>query len=353
MKLVRSAVRQSLRLAYKAAAASYDAAAVGSVFGGLCRYYAYGDTSEKARVSVLNLHCRTNGRFTDALASMLRMARPPREPANVEGFLGKLSIVDQEMIIEKIAQDGFYVFDQTLPDEVCDKIQRFASTTPAVIEGRDRDDRVVFDPTTPISKTYRIREQDIVANDAMQRLMADPSFLTIAERYLRTLPILSMMNLWWSPTFGDKPGAEAAQEFHFDFDPPPIWLLFFIYLTDVGPDNGPHVYVRGSHIAGHPSTRLLLKRGYVRIPDEDIVAAFGRDNVVELYGKRGTILAVDTRGFHKGKMVNSGHRLMAQLTFSCPPFSAAYGRRQPLPQSLVPELVAAVDSAPRVFERYQ
>ena len=128
--------------------------------------------------------------------------------------------------------------------------------------------------------------------------------------------------------------------------------MFFIYLTDVGPENGPHVYARGSHIAGHPSAGPLLSRGYVRIPDPDIAAAFGKENMVELLGKRGTILAVDTRGFHKGKMLTAGHRLMTQLTYSYPPYSGAHGVAKKIGGEVDPSLAKAIKTTPRVFERY-
>jgi hypothetical protein len=281
------------------------------------------------------------------------MVRPPRATAPVTGLLGTLSIDEQRTIAGAIARDGYHIFTRRLPPALCDEIERFAAQTPALVEGRARDDRVVFDPAAPISKTYRILEGAAVENRAMQVLMADPSNLAIAELYLGTHPILSGVNLWWSPTFGDTPGADAAQQFHFDFDPPPIWLLFFVYLSDVGPKNGPHVFVRGSHVAAHPASAKLLARGYVRISDDEIAAAYGRENVVELYGKRGTVLAVDTRGFHKGKMPTSGHRLMAQLTYSCPAFSNAHGRHIAMPKAIDPALAAAMAATPRVFERFR
>ena len=112
------------------------------------------------------------------------------------------------------------------------------------------------------------------------------------------------------------------------------------------------MYARGSHIAGHSAAGPLLSRGYVRIPDADVAAAFGRENVVELFGKRGTVLAVDTRGFHKGKMLTSGHRLMTQLTYSCPPYSGAHGPGQKFSGDLDKSLADALKASPRVFERY-
>jgi hypothetical protein len=273
----------------------------------------------------------------------------------VSGFLGDLSVEAQRSIAARIERDGYYVFERRLPTELCDGIERFAFRTPCTVEGRSRklEDRVIFDPTAPISKTYRVTEDEVIRESALQRLMADPSFLSVAEVYLKSHPILSMVNLWWSPTYGSRPGGDAAQEFHFDFDPPPIWLLFFVYLTDVGPANGAHVFVRGSHTAGHPAAAELRARGYVRISDEDIAASFGAENVIELYGKRGTVIAVDTRGFHKGKMLTSGHRLMAQLTYSCPPYSGAHGRQVKLPANVDPSLAAAIVATPRVYEKYR
>jgi hypothetical protein len=322
---------------------------------GLWSYYTRGDVSLEARRALLDLHCETNGRFTDTLAKAVRMVRPARRPAPVKGFLGDLSVERETEFANLIARDGFYNFGPKIPVDVCDAITEYALRTSCTVEGRGSapENRMIFDPAAaPVSKTYRIPESECIKDHAVQKLMADPSMLAIAEIYLRTHPILSGTNVWWSATFGNEPGGDAAQEFHFDFDPPPIWLLFFVYLTDVGPDNGPHVYARGTHLSNIPAAGPLLARGYVRIPDQDVAAAFGKDSIVELHGKRGTVLAVDTRGFHKGKMLTTGHRLMAQLTYSCPPYSGAHARRQTLPADLDPSLAAAIKATPRVFQKY-
>ena len=261
------------------------------VVGGLWQYYTGKEISTEARRSLLELHCETNGVFTDSVAKIVRRVRPPRKTVPTKGILGYLSVYDQNNIADFIGKHGYYSFGAKIPPDLCDAITEYALQTPCRVEGRDREDRVLFNPDEPpISKTYRISEGECIANPSVQKLMADPSMLAIAETYLRTHPILSSTNLWWSAAFGDRPGDQAAQEFHFDFDPPPAWLLFFIYLTDVGPENGPHVYARGSHVAGIPATAEILSRGYVRIPDEDIEAAFGKERIVELHGKRGTVL---------------------------------------------------------------
>ena len=346
-RAVSSAWRRTSTIRIRVAKLRSQISLVRSVFSGLYQYYTKGDVSLEARSALLRLHCETNARFTDRLATVLRMVRPPRRPSPVSGVLGDLSVAAQRAIVNSIARDGYHIFDRRLPAELCDEIERFAARTPAVVEST-QGERVIFDARAPISKTYRIPEIEVITNNGIELLMADRSFLAISELYLRTLPILDSVNMWWSATYGDKPGGAAAQEFHFDFDPPPIWLHFFIYLTDVGPENGPHVIVRGSHIAGHPAAGPLLTRGYVRISDEDIAQSFGAENIKELCGKRGTILAVVTRGFHKGKMPMVGQRLIAQYIYACPPYSGANGRRVPLPTEVNPGLAAALAKMPRV-----
>jgi hypothetical protein len=310
-------------------------------------------TTAKVRLSLMRLHCATNGKTSDVLARFLKMFEGMRKPQAVSGVLGSLSVAEQARIVESISTNGFYVFEDKLPAELCDRIAEFARITPAALDGKSPDQPEVFDPANPKSKAYRLAERSIVQNGAIQEVIADPSILAIAEGYIGITPMLSMLNLWWSSTYSDDPGDTAAQQFHFDFDPPPKWLLFFVYLTDVGPDNGPHVFVRGSHKAGHQAASSLLKRGYVRITDTEIASSFGPENIVEIHGKRGTILAVDTRGFHKGKTLTQGHRLMAQLTYSYPTFSGAHGGVERLKNDLVlPQLLSAARALPKVFSRY-
>lgn len=73
---------------------------------------------------------------------------------------------------------------------------------------------------------------------------------------------------------------------------------------------------------------------------------------MELRGKRGTILAVDTRGFHKGKPLEAGSRLMAQLIFAFPQFSGGHVARQSLPPVMHPRLVRAIGETPRLYQKF-
>lgn len=322
---------------------------------GLLGYYRSGSVTPEARSLVLDRFCQTNGRFTEILASVLRMVRPARRASAADGLLGSFSADKQKQIVESIRRDGFYVFEQRLPAEICDQIENFARATPTVVHGHSKnsDDRFIFDPSQPMGKKYSVVEGEIVRNSAMQQLMGDPAILAIAEGYLQTLPMLGDVTLWWSAVHRGSADHDAGQNFHFDFDTPPRWLMIFIYLTDVDSDNGPHIYVRGSHRAGLPENSELRGRGYVRIPDREVTAAWGEENVVELRGARGTVLAVDTMGFHKGKPLVTGHRLMGQLIYSYAHFTGAHQARVALPENLHPVLAKAAAENPRVYWKFR
>jgi hypothetical protein len=265
----------------------------------------------------------------------------------------------QDKITEAIGQDGFFVFDEKVPANVCDEIERFAACTPALIHdaGEVERPRMVYDPAAPVSKIYRLPESESIGNQGVQRLVGDPAFLRIAERYLGTLPLFSEFGLWWSPAGDRWPHQDAAQKFHFDFDAPPSWLKLFVYLTDVGPDNGPHTYVRGSHRSDNPATRRLLQRGYARVSDKDICDAFGDDNVVSIQGKRGTVFFADTRGFHKGLAPAAGHRLMAVSLYGPPHFNDWIDEGKPphisLPPDIEPSFATALNNTPRAYQKYR
>lgn len=149
----------------------------------------------------------------------------------------------------------------------------------------------------------------------LMALVNDPSVLRLAEAYLGCKPTLSSLGVRWSLPGGE--GRARYQAFHRDVDD---WrfLKFFIYLTDVGPDCGPHVYVRGSHRRrfGFSSRRYSL---------DEINARFGADSLLTVTGPAGAAFIADTVGVHCGGPPSGRPRLMLQAQYSIlPVFAFAY-----------------------------
>ncbi len=65
------------------------------------------------------------------------------------------------------------------------------------VGGRERDRRP-FDPLRPDGIRFDLDESDIVALEAAQRLIGDPSLLAVASEYLGTEAIQDLVAMWWS-----------------------------------------------------------------------------------------------------------------------------------------------------------
>jgi hypothetical protein len=305
-------------------------------------------TPQIAMLSLRRLFVATDGRVNDASARVSGMLHPPRSVAPVEGVLGRLADADVKRLAGEIERDGFTVFDATLSPELCDRITDYALSTPARLvpaPGSGSATRV-YERTDPQAPRYEFDEETIYGLQDLQELLADRSLIAVAQQYLGCAPVNDLVTMWWSPATGTGPSSAAAQLFHFDMDRLKF-LKFFFYLTDVDADHGPHVYVRGSHVR---KPAALRRDG--RIEDADIVAEYGEDAIVEITGKRGSILAVDTRGFHKGKVPVAGDRLLLQFEFANSLFGAPYNRIT-VNGGWEPGVKAAVQSDRRAFKRFE
>jgi hypothetical protein len=103
---------------------------------------------------------------------------------------------------------------------------------------------------------------------------------------------LQTCQIWASLAFGDGPSSEVTQRFHYD-TAHPHFIKFFVYLTDVDSDNGPHCVVPTSHrpdIAG-----WKLRFVTVRISDEQIERVYP-GMTRELVGPKGTVIAAADAG---------------------------------------------------------
>lgn len=322
-----------------------------SVSEGLAAFKATGQTPPESYQSLITLHCLTGGRSNDALHEALCKEFPPDTLPSTTGVLGDLAPTDVARVAGEVADKGYYVFPQKLPAETCDRLERFALSTPGRLRPRreGQPETALYDRAKPRAETYMFAEGDSLTSPDIQALAADTSLLAVAQAYLRSQPILDIVAFWWSTAFTQVASDEAAQLYHFDMDRIK-WLKFFFYLSDVTTETGPHCYVAGSQKAGAGASELL-SRGYVRIPDEDMAKHYPKEAFVEITGPRGTIVAVDTRGFHKGKPLSTGERLLLQLEYADSLFGGAFSRTPLHPQAGT-GLAERIAQFPRLYSKY-
>ena len=295
-----------------------------SFASGYRTYKKSGVTPEDAYSSMRRLYRKTNGRFNDAMGSLCKALHRKRPTDLAASRFESVTKEEIKQAGNAIRKNGFHLFQRKLDSETCSKLLEFSLSHPAKAVAHDSnsgDEKTVFDRENPQSIRHQFSADDLFQNEIVQELATDPYFFSIAQEYLGFNPVFDVLAMWWSaPTTDEKLQSRAAQLYHFDMDRLKF-VKFFIYLTDVGPDNGPHCYIRGSH-QRKPSE--LLKDA--RLSDEEVLKHYPADDLVELTGSPGTILAVDTRGFHKGKPLVSDDRLIFQVQFA----DSLFGQNYPL-----------------------
>ena len=139
-----------------------------------------------------------------------------------------------------------------------------------------------------------------------------PELVSIASKYIGCLPTISTIGIRWS--FPGPLVQAGTQEFHRD---PDDWrfVKFFVYLTDVDGDCGPHHYVFGSHLQRPPLFARTSSRA-------EIENRYGMERVTAITGRRGTAFFAETAGIHAGPVPATKPRLMLEIGYSVLPVFA-------------------------------
>jgi len=281
-----------------------------------------GRTPDESYYAYINLYCSSNGKLNEKLNKEIVTQNPAKtitEPLN--GVIGKLNKNDFGKINETLNQDGYVFFDKKLPAETIAKLRDYALKTPTLTAPK-YDKKIIYDPAQPISEIYRFDMLDLVNNPDIQKLIMDPTLINVARNYLGCEPIFDFPAMWWSTAFLKEASSEAAQLYHFDLDRIK-WLKIFIYLSDVDADHGPHCYIKSSHKAG-AKPKELLKRGYARIPDSDLLKYYPEKDFKTVKAEAGSIFAGDTKCWHKGTPLKKGDRLVLEFEYTGFMFGSNY-----------------------------
>lgn len=274
-----------------------------------------------------------------------RVIRSDHPMAGVVADPSESRFVDSREIpvaIEGVRRDGFYVFERTVDRSITGAIRTYAEAVPATARGAGLPP-APYPRSQPTVGRYDISEEVALGCPEVQEFATDPALAAIAQGYLGQPVLMDEVAFWWTTSQRADDADVNAQLFHQDRDRL-SFLKFFIYLTDVTPETGPHVYLRGSH-RGIP--RAL--RGDGRKSDQAVRDAGLWGNVTELCGPAGTIMAVDTIGLHKGKTPISGDRLALENEFATSLFGMDYERPRFAPTDLVRR---RYESMPWVLQRY-
>jgi hypothetical protein len=241
-----------------------------------------------------------------------RIARRRHEPAKASAEAAAMAAA--------LRSDVLVDLGRLLSEAQCEELCAYFSEKD-VFDGY-REGSPTFKPHDPARRpdchvAYHL-PADVVGAPYLLDIANDPRILEAMHQYFGCVPMISYLAAWWSYPTGLGP--QQAENFHRDVDD---WsfIKLFVYLTDVGAENGPHVYVRTS-----ASSPRLGRIG--RFGDEEVVEAFGADKLAVQTASAGSAFLENTFGFHKGTPVERGTRLMFQAVYSLNP--VPYGPERPV-----------------------
>jgi hypothetical protein len=283
-------------------------------------------------------------RVGKAISRAVVPRRPPIAWQVADLSASRIVAADEvDRAVAGVRRDGYYVFERTLDRGLTDAIRAFAETAPCRGRGEGMD-AAAYPRQSPTVGRYDFDEEVSLACPEVQEFVTDPGLALIAQRYLGQAVIMDEVAFWWTTTARAEDASLNAQLFHQDRDRL-SFLKFFVYLTDVTTDTGPHVYVRGSH------RRIPWSlRHDGRISDEHVRSAGLGGEITELTGPAGTLMAVDTIGLHKGKTPTGGDRLALENEFATSLFGMDYERPSFEPTDLTRDRYLRM---PWVLQRYR
>ena len=316
---------------------------------GLTQFAASGTQDPRLYAAQRRLYTMTQGSFCDVVLSARQHAHPPLESPvdpGVGGLLGKLDACARGNVIDRLHTDGVVVLPGMLSEERCQEIETFAREHPVrpITGAGEYGAEHLYGQGGPQVTRHTIRDECVLAQPSLARLAFDPTVVSVARSYLGCEPVITQALLFWSKALFKEPDSLASQLYHFDMNRL-NFMKALIYVTDVGEERGPHCYVRGSH---RNKPDALWRDG--RISDAEIQRHYPSEDILEITGGRGTLILADTRGFHRGKRLEQGERLIFHVEIA----DSLVGKSMdPCELVTTPWHREAARAEPRLWHRYR
>ena len=241
----------------------------------------------------------------DGIVSGIKHLHNPRQAAHRAQAAGRIDVDAAE--VENLRRDGFLRFSGDRFRGLDAALAAADATFQALAAAGDLD-RL----RARAAKDFLVRPVEdcgFIAQPAIFRFAVSRPLIDLATAYLGRVPLLSAIQLWWSPI---NDSLAKSQMFHRDaIDRNQLKFMFNI--REVGPDNGPFTLIPAAE-----SARLMRQLDYStgKLKDETIAAAGGLDHAIALTGPRGAGACCDTsRCLHFGSRGNRSDRLILMVQF--------------------------------------
>jgi len=216
----------------------------------------------------------------------------PKIAEIVNAHVPKINHPYDQNLLNQIKETGYAVVENFLSQDEINEIVKFTENIKGYqfhVPNRAFNNKPEFFSDDLDWNICSYKMNHLLKNHFILKMITRPDIVALAQEYLGCLPTLTSVSMWWSKFTGND---FHTQKIHRDYDDF-RFLAFFIYLSDVDDDNGPHVYYKNTHNGS-----------------EDI------SEKVVIRGKAGTAIFGDTYAYHHGQPLNSGKRLLFWSRFT-------------------------------------
>lgn len=208
-------------------------------------------------------------------------------------------------ILSSIEKDGFLVIPaEQLPIDLVESVELLKEEAEPMFEKNENTVSMTGGRFVKITQPF-------VNCRSTVPIAFHPLLASIASDYYGCKAAIGTVNL--RKSFKSDLPPDGTTLYHTDRNAYKL-LKFFFYLNDVGPDDGPFTYIRGSDNKKPPICDIQH-----RWKDEEVYNLFGKEREVKLTAKFGDMIIANTRGMHKGSMITGLPRIMFTVNYGIHP----------------------------------
>ena len=240
------------------------------------------------------------------------------ETLNSEFFIEKeLKISNEIEQIDRLGYSDVYNINHTVKKELLDMVldckdldsKKLDYSLAEILKKKDENLDEYF-LRLKQNKVSRVSGYlDLKKKSILKDFLTSKEVLSIVKNYLNPKHISINASFFISNPVetSEKKKYSDAQFFHWDNDFTKF-LKFYVYLTDIDTDSGPHIFVEKSHKFKKKQHKLCRV-----FNDNDIYQNY--EKIKEFHGKSGSAFFVDSYGLHKGKSPKKKSRILLNIHF--------------------------------------
>lgn len=158
----------------------------------------------------------------------------------------------------------------------------------------------------------------VALRDEWLQVGLDHRLLDVVNSYFGMWSKLTYLDLWRAIPVVHRNTRIGSQRWHRDPEDKKK-LRIYLYLADVDSESGPLQYLPGSFSGGnHDKFWKWRLHGTHYPPQDEFERRFSGVEKITCTGTTGTLLLVDTNGFHRGGIAANGSRVLATWMFLSP-----------------------------------